>query len=240
MTDFGRRKWIFVSNFGALSIGYEYFAKRLFIRLISNIRCSTRSSHRSWPSYCSTRTPSCGADSSSTSPWGSWDDGFKFKRHNFYNIKVILSGGEIWRNMKKVFLSFSPFWWYCRSEHPHLHNQVFFMLLSLFCLCQQPRTTQVLTFKVGGTGGKVFFSSKYILRGQIELANYLATQPISLFNDPFSSKGPPGPLSAGFLHLRQRVPHDETLYGDLGEFHGVKWPKINLKTILWPLIGMAV
>ena len=75
----------------------------------------------------------------------------------------------------------------------------------------------MLTFKVGGTGGKVFFSSKYILRRQIELANYLATQPISLFNDPFSSKGPPGPLPAGFLHLRQRVPHDETIHGDLGE-----------------------
>ena len=98
------------------------------------------------------------------------------------------------------------------------------MLLSLFCLCQQPRTTQVLTFKVGARRDwrEGFFSSKYILRGQIELANYLATQTISLFNDPFSSKGPPGPLPAGFLHLRQCVPHDETLYGDLGEFRGVK------------------
>ena len=43
-----------------------------------------------------------------------------------------------------------------------------------------------------------------------------------LVNDTFSRQGAPGPLPAGFLHLRQRVPHDETLYGDLGEFHSVK------------------
>ena len=61
------------------------------------LRCSTRSSRRSWPSSCSTRPPSCGAGSSSTSPWEYWDGTCG------RTDRTCLLDCHFWRDIRSVF-----------------------------------------------------------------------------------------------------------------------------------------